>query len=48
MIYHFHEARRSMLNAGYGQLEISVARDKIVFNQAELTGNIWMGKLDVK
>jgi WD40 repeat protein len=47
-IYDFHEARRSMLNVGYAQLEISVARDKIVFNLGELTGNLWMAKLDLK
>jgi hypothetical protein len=37
-----------MLNAGCAQLEISVAQDKIVFNLGELTGNIWMAKLDLK
>jgi hypothetical protein len=37
-----------MLNVGYAQLEISVARDKIVFNLGELTGNLWMAKLDLK
>ena len=45
-IGHFHQARRSMSNAGYYNLEISVARDKIVFSMVELTGNIWMTKLD--
>jgi Tol biopolymer transport system component/DNA-binding winged helix-turn-helix (wHTH) protein len=46
-VYHLHQARRSMANVGYGPLEISVARDKIVFNMVELTGNIWMTKLDL-
>ncbi len=45
VIYHVHLARRSMANVGHGPLEISVARDKIVFNMAELTGNIWMTTL---
>jgi hypothetical protein len=26
----------------------AVARDKIVFAQAERTGNVWIGKLDLK
>jgi Tol biopolymer transport system component len=47
-IYHLHDARRSMANVGYGPLEISVARDKIVFNMAELTGNLWMTQIDLK
>jgi hypothetical protein len=37
-----------MANVGYGPLEISVARDKIVCNMVELTGNIWMTKLEDK
>ena len=41
-VHHFHSARLSMGNIGYGQLEIGVAVDKIVFNLGELTGNIWM------
>jgi Tol biopolymer transport system component/DNA-binding winged helix-turn-helix (wHTH) protein len=40
-IMHFHSARLSTANIGYGQLEIGVAADKIVFNLGELTGNIW-------
>jgi Tol biopolymer transport system component/DNA-binding winged helix-turn-helix (wHTH) protein len=48
VIHHFHQARRSMANVGYGPLAISVARDKIVFNMVELTGNIWMTKLELK
>ena len=47
-VYHFHKARLSMTNVGYQELEISVARDKIVLNLGELTGNIWMTKLDLK
>jgi eukaryotic-like serine/threonine-protein kinase len=45
VIYHVHLARRSMANVGHGPLEISVPRDKIVFNMADLTGNIWMTTL---
>jgi Tol biopolymer transport system component/tRNA A-37 threonylcarbamoyl transferase component Bud32 len=43
-VYHFHSARRSLLNAGVLRLETAVARDKIVFNLGEITGNIWMGE----
>jgi hypothetical protein len=45
-VYHFHAARRSLLNAGVLRLEIAVARDKIVFNMGEITGNIWLAQLN--
>jgi serine/threonine protein kinase/Tol biopolymer transport system component len=41
-IYHSHQARLSIGNVGMPSLELGVARDKIVFGMAELTGNIWM------
>ena len=41
-IFHAHEARRSLLNIGKGDLGISVAVDKIVLNLNERSGNIWM------
>ncbi len=41
-IYHSHDARLSIANVGLPSLEIDVARDKIIFGMAELTGNIWM------
>jgi Tol biopolymer transport system component/DNA-binding winged helix-turn-helix (wHTH) protein len=44
-VFHAHEARRSLLNVAVGPLEMSVARDKIVFNMSERTGNVWMMKL---
>ena len=40
-VYHFHEARRSMTNVNIGGLTLSVARNKIVFPQGELNGNLW-------
>jgi eukaryotic-like serine/threonine-protein kinase len=40
-VFHFHTARRSLMNVGLGPLEISVARDALVFNLGEITGNIW-------
>jgi eukaryotic-like serine/threonine-protein kinase len=44
-IFHAHDARRSLLNVQVGSLELSVARDKIVFNMSERTGNVWMMSL---
>jgi Tol biopolymer transport system component len=46
-VYPFHTARRSLLNTGILRLEISVARDKIVFNPGEITGNIWLARLKI-
>jgi Tol biopolymer transport system component len=43
-VCHLHKARRSMANVGLAVLETSVARDKIVFNLAEYTGNVWMAE----
>jgi hypothetical protein len=44
-IYHSHSARVSLRKADEVSQEISVARDTIVFNQVEITGNIWMTEL---
>ena len=44
-IYHAHQAQRSLMNVSPLVLEIAVARDKIVFNMGERTGNIWMIQL---
>jgi Tol biopolymer transport system component len=41
-IYHSHQARRSILNADILPLELGVARDRLVFHLAEITGNVWM------
>jgi eukaryotic-like serine/threonine-protein kinase len=43
-VYHSHSARTSLLNMDLGELEIAVARDKLVFNVAERRGNIWLRK----
>lgn len=40
-VYHFHTSRRSLMNVGLGPLEISVARNALIFNLGEITGNIW-------
>jgi len=40
-VHHFHASRRSLMNVGLGPLEISVARNTLVFNLGERTANIW-------
>ncbi len=44
-VYHCHSSRLSLTNLLLPAFEISVARDKIVFNMAERTGNIWLAEL---
>jgi Tol biopolymer transport system component len=45
-VFHAHETRRSLRTIGFGDLGLSVASDKIVFNMSERTGNLWMLNLD--
>jgi Tol biopolymer transport system component len=45
-VFHAHESRRSLMNVHWGNLTVSVALDKIVFNMSERTGNIWLAKLE--
>lgn len=40
-VHHLHASRRSLRNVGLGPLEISVARNAMIFNLGEITGNIW-------
>lgn len=44
-VLHSHGSRLSLRNANQISREISVARDRIVFNQGEITGNIWMTEI---
>ena len=44
-LHHIHQVRRSILNVGWGLMNIAVAPDKIVLNLGEITGNIWMTQL---
>lgn len=44
-VYHPHQARLSIGNVTIGELEMSIARDKIVFNMGERTGSIWTESL---
>lgn len=41
-VFHAHQTQRSLSNVGPGDLQISVARDKIVFNMNERRGNLWL------
>ena len=43
--FHSHGARLSIRNADLVPQDFSVARDRIVFNQGEITGNIWMTEI---
>ena len=43
-VFHSHSARRSLMNAWFAWLEISVSTDKLFFNLGETTGNIWMAE----
>jgi hypothetical protein len=47
-VFHAHNARRSLFNVGIGDLGLSVARDKLILNMSERTGNLWMTSLDVR
>jgi Tol biopolymer transport system component len=47
-VFHSHGARLSLRNANWVSQGLSVARDKIVFNRGEITGNIWMTELQEK
>jgi Tol biopolymer transport system component len=40
-VQHFHSRRRSLSALGLGALDIAAARDRIVFNVMEVSGNIW-------
>ena len=44
-VYHSHSARRSVRNADILKQELAVAPGRMVFQLAELTGNIWMSSL---
>jgi serine/threonine protein kinase/Tol biopolymer transport system component len=44
-VFHSHGTRVSLRNAILNSQYLSVAKDKVVFNQGEITGNIWMTEL---
>jgi Tol biopolymer transport system component len=44
-VLHSHGARLSLRNANWVGQGLSVARDRIVFNQGEISGNIWMTEI---
>ena len=41
-VYHEHERRRALSNVTPPQVTIDAGPNMIVFNRAELTGNIWL------
>ena len=42
-VFGVHDARRSLMRrALFGDVGLSVARDKLVFSMDEISGNIWM------
>jgi Tol biopolymer transport system component len=41
-VQHFHQLRLSMLRLSLNEFELAVARDRLVFPLAELSGNIWL------
>ena len=48
-VQHFHSSRLSLMNVEYSALEISIARQRALFNAGEVTGNIWAAEiLDAK
>jgi Tol biopolymer transport system component len=45
-IFHAHHANLSLAGADPAAVGPSIARDKIVFSQTEIAGNIWMAQLE--
>jgi Tol biopolymer transport system component len=41
-VYHWHQRRRSLTNVPLASFQTAVGPHMIAFNQAELTGNIWL------
>ncbi|HEY0726351.1 MAG TPA: hypothetical protein VGD41_20720, partial [Pyrinomonadaceae bacterium] len=44
-VFHSHGSRVSLRNANGVSRTLSVAKNRIVFNQGEITGNIWMTEI---
>ena len=47
-VKHFHEARRSLKNVPLIELGMSLTPDRIILNQSEARGNIWMADYGAK
>jgi Tol biopolymer transport system component len=46
-VYHFHQARRSLMPAQeVARIGLSVTRDKVIFSMAETNGNIWLANFE--
>lgn len=44
-VYHLHSTRLSIRNLELQKFGMVLARDKLVFNMAEITGNLWVAQL---
>ena len=44
-VFHSHGSRLSLRNANQISRDLAVGRDRVVFNQGEITGNIWMTEI---
>ena len=44
-VYHFHSARRSPAILPFGDTDLFVGRNQLLFSLSELTGNIWSTKV---
>jgi eukaryotic-like serine/threonine-protein kinase len=47
-VFHAHDSKRSLSNISPGDLSISVARDRVVFNMSEQAGSLWLENVDVR
>jgi Tol biopolymer transport system component len=47
-IHHFHSARRSLARVLTNLQEIAIGRDRLIFNMAETTGNVWLLRPETK
>jgi eukaryotic-like serine/threonine-protein kinase len=47
-IHHFHSARRSLARVLLNLQEIAIGGDRLIFNMAETTGNVWLLQPETK
>lgn len=45
-IHHAHAARLSISGVGPNRRGMAAARDKVIFNMSETSGNIWMAEVE--
>jgi len=44
-VYHSHRARLSLMNLTWGHGALAISKDRAVFGQGELIGNLWMTRV---